>query len=230
MSKAIVLCSGGLDSTTCLVWALKQGYDVEALSFQYGQKHQAELDACQRIMTAFQVKHHHIFPIPLNHFGHSALTDTALAVPDYIGDGEIPLTYVPARNTIFLSIALALAEVRQASRIVIGVSSVDYSGYPDCRPEYIEAFTHMANLATKDGVSGKHITIDTPLIHLSKAETIALGIRMGIDYAITVSCYRASAQGEACGRCDSCVIREQGFQEAGFPDPTIYVTTHQNQE
>ncbi len=222
MKKAVVLLSGGLDSTTCLAFAKDQGFSCYALSFQYGQKHSAELNAAQKIAHAFTVASHHIMPLDLKAIGNSATTDDTIAVPDYTGSNGIPITYVPARNTVFLSIALGWAEVINADAIFIGVSAIDYSGYPDCRPDYIAAFQQMANLATKAGVEGKTIKIETPLIHLSKAETIRLGMNLGVDYAMTVSCYRADEAGVACGRCDSCILRKKGFIEGGFSDPTRY--------
>lgn len=219
--KAVVLLSGGLDSTTVLAQAKAEGYDLYALSFDYGQRHDAELDAARRIATAMDVVEHKIVPIDLASLGGSALTDHSLDVPTEASEG-IPVTYVPARNTVFLSIALGWAEVLEARNIFIGVSAVDYSGYPDCRPEYIEAYERLANLATRMGVEGKTIRIHTPLIQLSKAETVALGSRLGVDYGLTVSCYQANAAGEACGQCDSCRLRQKGFAEAGLADPTRY--------
>ncbi|MDF1761083.1 MAG: 7-cyano-7-deazaguanine synthase QueC [Coxiellaceae bacterium] len=221
--KAVVLCSGGLDSTTCLAVAQSQGYDIYALSFDYGQRNKAELNAVKRQAEQFNANQHMIQPLNLRTMGHSALTDDSIDVPDYSGDGEIPATYVPARNTMFLSIALGWAEVLDADAIFIGVSHVDFSGYPDCRPEYIQAFQTMANLATKRGVEGHPIKIITPIINLSKADTIKLGISLGVDYSQTVTCYAATDNGEACGRCDSCVLRKQGFEQAQIADPTMYV-------
>lgn len=221
MKNAVILFSGGLDSTTCLAYAKSQGFHCHAVSFNYGQRHSAELDAAKRIAAHFGI-HHHIIDIPISQLGGSALTDTSIDVPDYHGDNKIPVTYVPARNTIFLSFALGLAEVLKANDIFIGVSSVDYSGYPDCRPEYIEAFQKLARLATKIGVEESKITIHTPLMHLSKEETIKLGLSLGVDYSMTVSCYKANANGEACGVCDSCVLRKKGFSDAGMKDPTRY--------
>jgi 7-cyano-7-deazaguanine synthase len=222
MKKAIVLLSGGLDSTTCLAIAKHQGFTCYALSFQYGQKHSAELMAAKKIAQAFAVATHHIMPLDLTAISSSAVTDETIAVPDYTGSHTIPVTYVPARNTVFLSIALGWAEVIAAEAIFIGVSAVDYSGYPDCRPDYIAAYQHMANLATKAGVEGKKIQIETPLLHLSKAETIRQGMNLGVDYAMTISCYRADETGVACGRCDSCALRKKGFMDGGFSDPTRY--------
>ncbi|MCH8533050.1 MAG: 7-cyano-7-deazaguanine synthase QueC [Saccharospirillum sp.] len=219
--KAVVLLSGGLDSTTVVAKAMAEGYRVYALSFDYGQRHDVELDAARRVAKAFAVAEHKIVPINLRAIGGSALTDDRMSVPTEEADG-IPLTYVPARNTVFLSIALGWAEVLQAHDIFIGVSAVDYSGYPDCRPEYIAAYEQMANLATKMGVEGERLRIQTPLIDLSKAETIALGVQLGVDYGLTVSCYQADDQGRACGVCDSCRLRKRGFEQAGVADPTRY--------
>ena len=227
--NAVVLLSGGLDSVTCLYWAKANYANVTAVSFNYGQRHDSELNAAKKIAATAQVNHR-IIDIDLAQLGGSALTDASLVVPDAkqtdFSDNQhndsIPITYVPARNTIFLSYALALAEVTQSNAIVIGVNAVDYSGYPDCRPEYIEAFENMANLATKAGVMGNHLHIATPLLHLSKAEIIKLGVSLGVDYALTVSCYRADSEGRACGHCDSCYLRQQGFLQAEIDDPTIY--------
>lgn len=222
MKKAVVLFSGGLDSTTCIAYAKAKGFDCYALTFNYGQRHASELDAAIRVAKHFQVKHK-IFNIDIQQFGGSALTDYSIAVPDFKGDKNIPVTYVPGRNTIFLSIALAWAEVLTAKDIFIGVSSVDYSHYPDCRPEYIEAYQHMASLATKAAVEDEGVTIHAPLLHLSKAQTVQLGLELGVDYQMTVSCYQADAEGRACGRCDCCVLRKKGFVEANVPDQTVYV-------
>lgn len=227
--NAVVLLSGGLDSVTCLYWAKANYANVTAVSFNYGQRHNSELNAAKKIAATAQVNHR-IIDIDLAQLGGSALTDASLVVPDAkqtdFSDNQhndsIPITYVPARNTIFLSYALALAEVTQSNAIVIGVNAVDYSGYPDCRPDYIEAFEKMANLATKAGVMGNHLHIATPLLHLSKAEIIKLGVSLGVDYALTVSCYRADSEGRACGHCDSCYLRQQGFLQAEIDDPTIY--------
>ncbi len=225
MKKAVVLLSGGLDSTTCLAYARSQGFECHTLSFNYGQRHNIELTAAERIATHFGAKAH-VFTLGIDQFKGSALTDPTLAVPDHDPQATtIPITYVPARNTIFLSIALALAEVVDAKDIFIGVSAIDYSGYPDCRPEFIQSFERMANLATKSGVEEGGIVIHTPLINLSKAETIQLGLRLGIDYHMTISCYSANAQGHACGRCDSCMLRKKGFADAGVVDQTTYVTS-----
>lgn len=227
--NAVVLLSGGLDSVTCLYWAKANYTNVTAVSFNYGQRHNSELNAAKKIAATAQVNHR-IIDIDLAQLGGSALTDASLVVPDAkqtdFSDNQhndsIPITYVPARNTIFLSYALALAEVTQSNAIVIGVNAVDYSGYPDCRPEYIAAFEKMANLATKAGVMGNHLHIATPLLHLSKAAIIKLGVALGVDYALTVSCYRADSEGRACGHCDSCYLRQQGFLQAEIDDPTIY--------
>ena len=227
--NAVVLLSGGLDSVTCLYWAKANYTNVTAVSFNYGQRHNSELNAAKKIAATAQVNHR-IIDIDLAQLGGSALTDASLVVPDAkqtdFSDNQhndsIPITYVPARNTIFLSYALALAEVTQSNAIVIGVNAVDYSGYPDCRPEYIAAFENMANLATKAGVMGNHLHIATPLLHLSKAAIIKLGVSLGVDYALTVSCYRADSEGRACGHCDSCYLRQQGFLQAEIDDPTIY--------
>lgn len=217
--RAIVLLSGGLDSTTCLAWAQAR-YECFALSFSYGQRHSSELDAATTLAKRAGVEHR-IIDIDLRQLGGSALTDDSIAVPEN-EPGGIPVTYVPARNTIFLSYALAAAEVINAHAIVIGINAVDYSGYPDCRPEYIEAFAKMAALATKAGVEGNPITIETPLLNLTKAAIIRLGLAHGVDYAQTISCYQADDRGYACGRCDSCRLRRQGFKDAGVTDPTLY--------
>jgi 7-cyano-7-deazaguanine synthase len=222
MKNAVVLLSGGLDSTTCLAVAKAQGYTCYALSFDYGQRHKAELLAARRIACDFAVAAHRVVRLDLEQFGGSALTDKQLVVPSEVCGDEIPITYVPARNTIFLSIALGYAEVLEAADIFIGVSAVDYSNYPDCRPEFIEAFQTLAKLATKVGVEGQAVTIRTPLMTLSKAQTIALGIKHGVDYRQTVSCYQADAEGRACGACPSCDLRRQGFFDAGVLDPTHY--------
>ena len=219
--KCVVLLSGGLDSVTALAMAEAEGYACYALSFAYGQRHNAELDAATKIAQAHQTKDHLILNIDLGRMGGSALTDNTIDVPEQGGEG-IPVTYVPARNTVFLSYALAWAEVLHADAIYIGVNAVDYSGYPDCRPEYIEAFQAMAGLATKAGVEGQKLTIETPLIHMSKAEIIQAGTQMGIDYSLTVSCYQADAEGLACGVCESCRLRKAGFESAGLQDPTRY--------
>lgn len=222
MKKAVVLLSGGLDSTTCLAIAKSKNLDCYTISFDYGQKHRSELKQASRIASLLGAKKHEVVSLSIGSLGGSALTDENIHVPDFNDSGEIPVTYVPARNTVFLSIALGWAEILEASSIYIGVSHVDYSGYPDCRPEYIEAFQNMANLATKQGVEGKPITIETPLLYLSKAETIRKGSELGVDYSKTISCYRANDQGLACGTCDSCKLRKAGFEEAGILDPTLY--------
>lgn len=219
--KAIILLSGGLDSITVLAFAKQQGYDCYALSFDYGQRHNAELKAASEIAAAYQVKEHKIIKLGLAEIGGSALTDKNIQVPDKPQEG-IPVTYVPARNTIFLAFALGWAEVLKIRDIFIGVNAVDYSGYPDCRPEFINAFQQLANLATKAGVEGEHFTIYTPLISLSKAEIIKLGVKLGVNYAQTVSCYSADGQGRACRVCDACRLRMLGFAELGVSDPTRY--------
>ena len=220
--KAVVLLSGGLDSATVLAQAKAEGFDCYALSFNYKQRSSSELLAAQRVASG--ACQHRVLDIDLSQFGGSALTDPSIAVPEEAGDeSNIPVTYVPARNTVFLSLALAWAEVLDAQDIFIGVNAVDYSGYPDCRPEFIEAFETMANLATKAGVEGRRLTVHTPLIHLTKAQIIAAGVALGVDYAETVSCYQADETGRACGKCDSCRIRREGFLDAGVPDPTRYL-------
>jgi 7-cyano-7-deazaguanine synthase len=221
MRNAVVLLSGGLDSATALAIARQEGFDCYALSLDYGQRHGAELEAAQHVAQALGVKQHRTIKLDLTVFGGSALTDHNIAVPASPSAG-IPITYVPARNTIMLSLALAWAEVLKSGDIFIGVNAVDYSGYPDCRPEYIAAFEKMANLATKAGIEGHTINIRTPLIQLSKAEIIRCGVELGVDYALTVSCYQADDQGQACGECDSCRLRRQGFLNAGLADPTRY--------
>jgi 7-cyano-7-deazaguanine synthase len=223
MTRAIVLLSGGLDSATTLALAREQGFECYALSLEYGQRHAAELAAARRVAASLGVVEHKVIAIGLDAIGGSALTDPEIAVPDRPGEG-IPVTYVPARNTVFLALALGWAEVLGARDLFIGVNAVDYSGYPDCRPEYIEAFERLARLATRAGVEGARFSIHAPLIHLSKAEIIAQGTRLGVDYARTVSCYAADAQGRACGVCDSCRLRAAGFAVAGIPDPTRYRT------
>lgn len=226
--KAVVLFSGGLDSTTCLYWAKSAFAQVCAISFRYGQRHSSELVSATYITQKLGIAHQ-IIDIDIGALGGSALTDKRIDVPDFdanqrydVDGANVPMTYVPARNTIFLSYALALAEVYCANHIVIGVSSVDFSGYPDCRADYIKAFETMANLATVAGRQGNALKIVAPLQHLSKAQTLQLGLSLGVDYAQTVSCYRADEQGLACGICDSCHLRRQGFVQAGVPDPTRY--------
>lgn len=220
--KAVVLLSGGLDSATCLAEAQHRGFASYCLSFDYGQRHRAELVAADRVARALGAAEHRILKLDLGQFGGSALTDTKLDVPvDGLHPG-IPITYVPARNTIMLSLALAWAEVLDSRDIFVGVNAVDYSGYPDCRPEYIAAFETMANLATKAGVEGHKLTLHTPLMTLSKARIIQMGARLGVDYGLTVSCYQADELGRACGVCDSCRLRQEGFAAAGVADPTPY--------
>ncbi len=228
MNPAVVLLSGGLDSTTVLAYAQRHGHDVYAMTFRYGQRHATEIDAARRVAAAMRVRDHVIVDIDLRTFGGSALT-ADIAVPkdrpmDRMGDDAIPITYVPARNTIFLSFALAWAEVIPASDIYIGVTALDYSGYPDCRPEYIAAFERMANLATAAGVQGTNeIHIRAPLVDRTKKEIIELGVSLGVDYGITRSCYDPSPDGKACGACDACQLRLRGFAEAGLLDPAPYV-------
>jgi 7-cyano-7-deazaguanine synthase len=220
--RAVVLLSGGLDSATCLAIARDLGMECYALSVAYGQRHAAELAASRRVADMLGAKEHRVASVDLGQFGGSALTDVSIAVPtDGLAAG-IPVTYVPARNTVMLSIALAWAEVLGAHDLFVGVNAVDYSGYPDCRPEYIQAFETMANLATKAGVEGRRLTIHAPLIHLGKGEIIRRGHALGVDYAETVSCYQADPQGRACGTCDACRLRRAGFAAAGLPDPTRY--------
>jgi 7-cyano-7-deazaguanine synthase len=225
MKNAVVLLSGGLDSATVLAMAHRQGFTCYALSVDYGQRHHAELAAAQRVAHSLGAHEHRVIHIDLTGFGGSALTDNAIAVPQQQTTG-IPLTYVPARNTIMLSMALAWAEVLQARDIFIGVNAVDYSGYPDCRPDYIAAFEKMANLATKAAVEGHPLTLHAPLLHLSKAEIIQEGTALGVNYAETVSCYQADLAGRACGKCDSCRLRSAGFKAAGVDDPTVYLLAH----
>ena len=221
MPRVVVLLSGGLDSATVLAQARADGNECYTLSFEYGQRHRAELDAAKRISVSLGASEHREVPVPVGLYGGSALTDPDIAVPEHGGDG-IPVTYVPARNTVFLSLALGWAEVLSAEAIYIGVNAIDYSGYPDCRPEFIEAFQALAALATKQGVEGRPVRIEAPLIELSKVQIIELGIALGVDYGLTVSCYRADARGRACGRCDSCRLRREGFEAAGVEDPTRY--------
>ncbi len=225
MPKAVLLLSGGLDSTTLLAVARRDGYDVHAMTFRYGQRHATEIDAARRVAARFGVRDHVIADIDLRTFGGSALTSDSIDVPrdrDVRSEG-VPVTYVPARNTIFLSFALAWSEVLGAADVFIGVNALDYSGYPDCRPEYIAAFEKMANLATRAGVEGTtHLRIRTPLIDLTKAEIIRLGVSLGVDYSATQSCYDPDSTGAACGHCDACQLRLKGFAEAGVPDPARY--------
>jgi 7-cyano-7-deazaguanine synthase len=220
---AVVLLSGGLDSATVLAIARTEGYACHALSFDYGQRHGAELRAAERVADAIGVIDRKRIHLGLDAIGGSALTDDAIAVPNQFQEGVIPVTYVPARNTVFLAFALGYAEVLNATDIFIGVNAVDYSGYPDCRPAFVEAFQTLANLATKAGVEGADFKIHTPLITLSKAEIIGKGIALGVDYGLTVSCYSADESGRACGACDACRLRATGFAAAGVPDPTRYL-------
>ena len=220
--KAIVLVSGGLDSATVLAMAIADGYECHTLSFDYGQRHRAELLAAEQLSTASAAVEHRVISFDLGVIGGSALTDSSIDVPESPTEG-IPVTYVPARNTIFLSFALGYAEVVDASAIFVGVNAVDYSGYPDCRPDYIAAYQIMADSATKAGVEGHGAKVHAPLIDMSKADIIKEGVRLGVDYAMTVSCYQANAHGEACGKCDSCRLRLEGFVGAGIADPTRYV-------
>jgi 7-cyano-7-deazaguanine synthase len=220
-ARAVVLLSGGLDSATVLAIARDQGYRCYALSLDYGQRHRAELAAARRVAESLRVVEHKVIPLDLTSIGGSALTDSAIDVPDKPGDG-IPVTYVPARNTIFLALALGWAEVLGAWDLFIGVNAVDYSGYPDCRPEYIQAFQRLCQLATRAGVEGGCFRVHAPLIELSKADIIRFGNRLGVDYGLTVSCYSADEAGRACGKCDACRLRARGFAEAGVEDPTVY--------
>ena len=219
--KAVVLLSGGLDSATALAIAREQGYACHCLSLDYGQRHRAELDAARRVAAGLGAVEHKTVTLDLAAFGGSALTDAAIAVPDVPSAG-IPVTYVPARNTVFLALALAWAEVLGARDLFVGVNAVDYSGYPDCRPEFIAAFERLAGLATRAGVEGAAFQVHAPLIALSKADIVRTGTRLGVDYGLTVSCYQADAQGRACGACDACRLRRAGFEAAGVPDPTRY--------
>jgi 7-cyano-7-deazaguanine synthase len=220
--RAVVLLSGGLDSATVLSMAVEQGFDAYALSVHYGQRHSAELAAAERVARGLGAREHRIMGVDLAGIGGSALTDPAIAVPTAAVEG-IPITYVPARNTLMLSLALSWAEILGAEAIFIGVNAVDYSGYPDCRPEFISAFAEVARLGTRVGVEGSPIRIEAPLVRLSKAEIIREGLRRGVDFSLTVSCYQADETGRACGRCDSCRLRREGFVSAGVPDPTRYV-------
>jgi 7-cyano-7-deazaguanine synthase len=221
VTRSVVLLSGGLDSATALAIARARGDRCVTLSFDYGQRHRAELAAARRLSSALGADGHRELTVPIGALGGSALTDSRIAVPEHGGPG-IPVTYVPARNTVFLSLALALAEVVEAEKIVIGVNAIDFSGYPDCRPEYIAAFQALARLATKRGVEGAELVIDAPLIALSKADIVRRGTALGLDYSLTVSCYQADDEGRACGRCDACRLRREGFAAAGLPDPTRY--------
>lgn len=225
MKKAVVLLSGGLDSTTVAALAKNSGFDLYALSFDYSQRHKEELESAGKVAGFFNAKDHLIIKIDLRTIGGSALTDNIEVPKDRYSEDmscNIPVTYVPARNTIFLSFALAWAEVLSAHDIFIGVNALDYSGYPDCRPEYIDAFQKMANLATREGVEGRHIKIQTPLIHMRKGEIIKKGLELGVDYSLTHSCYHPTPDGLSCGRCDSCLLRRRGFKEAGIKDPARY--------
>ena len=221
-NNAVILLSGGLDSVTALAMAMAQGFNCYVLSFDYGQLSQTELNAAKKIASQMGVKEHKVVRLHLEDFGGSALTDSNIDMPEEEEEG-IPVTYVPARNTVFMSLALAWAEVLRAQHIFIGVNAVDYSGYPDCRPEYIAAFEKMANLATATGVNGELLKIETPLIDLTKAEIIQAGTKLGVDYSMTVSCYQADADGRACRVCDSCRLRAKGFADAGVEDPTRYI-------
>ncbi|TFH69037.1 7-cyano-7-deazaguanine synthase QueC [Gammaproteobacteria bacterium LSUCC0057] len=220
-ANAVVLLSGGLDSATVLATAQQRGFNCYSVAFDYGQRHRSELHAAANIAAAAGVVRHQVISIDMRGIGGSALTDPSIAVPEQGGEG-IPVTYVPARNTVFLSLALGVAEVVAADHIFIGVNAVDYSGYPDCRPAFIDAFSALANLATKAGVEGRVQHIEAPLLNLSKEQIIALGVSLGVDYAQTVSCYQADDAGRACGRCDSCQLRREGFAKAGVADPTRY--------
>lgn len=220
-NRAVVLLSGGLDSATCLALARERGLECHSMAFDYGQRHRAELRAAEEVSRHLGAASHRVMPLGLGAIGGSALTDDAIAVPEEEGEG-IPVTYVPARNTVFLSLALGLAEVLDAGAIYIGVNTVDYSGYPDCRPAFIEAFQRLAEVATRAGVEGHGPQVEAPLMALSKAEIIRAGHALGLDYGLTVSCYQADPEGRACGRCDSCRFRRQGFAEAGLADPTPY--------
>ena len=222
MKQAVLSLSGGMDSSTLLLHLLANDYKVTALSFDYGQKQRSELESSKKIANKFNVIEHRIMQISLNDIGGSALTDKNINIPKYSDSNEIPVTYVPARNTIFLSFALAWAEVIDCQNIFIGVNALDYSGYPDCRPEFIKAFEDMANLATKQSVEGGQLNIKTPLINMTKAEIIQKGLSLGVNYSETISCYDANVNGEACGECDACVLRRNGFNNAKVKDPTNY--------
>ncbi len=221
MKKAVILLSGGLDSVTALAIAKEQGYECYTLSFNYGQRHDVELIAAEKLSKQIGALEHKLITIDLRSIGGSALTDNSIDVPEHYEEG-IPVTYVPARNTVFLSIALGWAEVLTAQAIFVGVNAVDYSGYPDCRPQFIAAFEQLANVATKAGVEGQKLTVEAPLINMTKAEIIQQGTSLGVDYSQTISCYQADSAGHACGRCDSCRFRQQGFAQAGMKDPTLY--------
>ncbi|SNR85021.1 MULTISPECIES: 7-cyano-7-deazaguanine synthase QueC [Pseudomonas] len=221
IKRAVILLSGGLDSATVVALAKAEGYACYTMSFDYGQRHRSELQAAERVAQQLGVVEHKVIGLNLNGMGGSALTDSSIDVPEAPSEG-IPVTYVPARNTVFLSLALGWAEVLGARDIFIGVNAVDYSGYPDCRPEFVEAFERMANLATKAGVEGNGFRIQAPLQNMSKAQIVQAGVAQGVDYALTVSCYQADDQGRACGKCDSCRLRSEGFAAAGIADPTPY--------
>jgi len=221
VGRAVVLLSGGLDSSTALAWARAQGFDCYALTVAYGQRHQSELAAAARVARAMSAREHRVMQVDLAGIGGSALTDWSVPLPDQPSAG-IPITYVPARNTLLLALALAWAEVLESRHLVVGVNAIDYSGYPDCRPEFIRSFEDLARLATKAGVEGAHFRVHAPLLSMSKAQIIRTGIGLGVDYAMTVSCYQADAAGRACGHCDSCRLRRQGFKAAGVTDPTGY--------
>lgn len=224
MEKAVILLSGGLDSATCLAMARSQGFECFTLGFDYGQRHNAELQAANRVAAALGQHPHKVIRLNLDAIGGSALTDDSIAVPtDTSSDADdIPVTYVPARNTVFLSIALGYAEVIGANHLFIGANAVDYSGYPDCRPEFIQAFETLANVATKAGVEGKGIRIHAPLMQMTKGDIARAGTELGVDYSMTVTCYQADDNGAACGQCEACRLRREGFEQAGLPDPTIY--------
>ena len=221
VKKAVILLSGGLDSATVVALAKAEGFTCYTMSFDYGQRHRSELEAAARVARDLGVVEHKVIGLNLDGIGGSALTDSSIDVPETPGEG-IPVTYVPARNTVFLSLALGWAEVLEARDIFIGVNAVDYSGYPDCRPEFVESFERMANLATKAGVEGRRFRIQAPLQNLSKADIVKAGTRLGVDYSLTVSCYQADGEGRACGKCDSCRLRAEGFKAAGIADPTRY--------
>ena len=224
MRRAVVLVSGGLDSATVLAIARERGYECHCLSLDYGQRHRSELDAAARVAAALGASEHRVVTLDLTTFGGSALTDRSIAVPTGGAQAGIPVTYVPARNTIMLSFALAYAEVSRARDIFFGANAVDYSGYPDCRPEFMHAFEALANVATRAAVEGARVTLHTPIISLSKGDIIRRGVALGVDYALTVSCYQATVDGRACGVCDSCRLRREGFRAAGIADPTRYLT------
>lgn len=222
MSRTVVLLSGGLDSATTLALARSQGHECHALSVHYGQRHAAELDAARAVARQLGAVEHRVVGIDMGQFGGSALTDRRIAVPETASQ-DVPVTYVPARNTVLLALALGWAEVLEADSLFIGVNAVDYSGYPDCRPEFIAAFQHLADVATRRALEGWRLRIEAPLMYMTKAQIIQLGTQLGVDFAITVSCYQADAQGRACGRCDACRFRRQGFLDAGLPDVTRYM-------